>query len=368
MAQQVSMTTIKMGGTQPTDEESVRVLKAQAAQRREEYERQVAEAQQRLLQEQQLRRQANVQEQQLQEASQLFEAHQQQIQRLESEDERAQHRQAFVRQFHQLYPNIRNPYDIMHRLPEHHLGEEETLAKLALKQGSMMQFPKNMQSTKFDYFTPPEEPMHTQLGMGHDQHPDNCLPSLARQQQTYITHPSARPSKLEVRGLTPPPVGTPGHPGKPVGVRQAHWPPRAKITDVRVNFKTEGGPKSFQWPPPKQEQYRSCLDLGPPPTNGGSTQRLWNPSSMTNLNDSGAQLVKNFAPNRRQYQWPPKSSHRIGGGMPNGMNGNPQLQKQPLEEIVDVGGHPVVGCYRQPPWCQFYRSTSSQDDVNVQQA
>jgi len=54
---QVSMTTIKMGGTPATDEESVRVLKAQAAQRREEYERQVAEAQQRLLQEQQLRRQ-----------------------------------------------------------------------------------------------------------------------------------------------------------------------------------------------------------------------------------------------------------------------------------------------------------------------
>ena len=55
--QQVSMTTIKMGGTPPADEESVRVLKAQAAQRREEYERQVAEAQRQLLQEQQLRRQ-----------------------------------------------------------------------------------------------------------------------------------------------------------------------------------------------------------------------------------------------------------------------------------------------------------------------
>lgn len=89
-----------------------------------------------------------------------------------------------MRQFHQLYPNIRNPYEIMHRLPEHHLGEEEHLAKLALKQGelyesfaisrssslvvvrhhssslvitgSMMQFPKKLHSTKFDYFHPPE--------------------------------------------------------------------------------------------------------------------------------------------------------------------------------------------------------------------
>ena len=130
-----------------------------------------------------------------------------------------------------------------------------------------------------------------------------------------------------------------------------------------------GGPKSFQWPPPKQEAFRSCLDLGPMPTNGGSTQRLWNPSSMTNLNDSGTQQIKNYAPNRRTYQWPPKSSHRIGG-ISNGINLNdPRMQqKQPLDEIVDIGGHPVVGCYRPPPWCQFYQTGSSPDDVNVQQA
>lgn len=77
---------------------------------------------------------------------------------LTSEEDRAAHRQAFVRQYHQLYPNIPNPYESRNAIG-HHLGEEVFLQNLHLKQGSVVQFPSKLHSTKFDYFHPPEEPM-----------------------------------------------------------------------------------------------------------------------------------------------------------------------------------------------------------------
>lgn len=99
----------------------------------------------------------------------------------------------------QFPTKMRNPEE---KLPEQsHMNEVESLANLHLKQGSVVQFPSKLQSTKFDYFHPPESPMKELLPVAQVQQ-DHCLPSQARRQQTYITHPSPLPAKLMVRGGT----------------------------------------------------------------------------------------------------------------------------------------------------------------------
>ena len=103
-----------------------------------------------------------------------------------------------------------------------HIQEVEDLKHLHLKQGSVVQFPSNVNLSKDDYFHPPEDPLKESLPLAQVPHPDHCLPSAARQQQTYITHPPHGPPKLLVRGLAQSPPGSPGHtrsrsPGQ--------WPP-----------------------------------------------------------------------------------------------------------------------------------------------
>lgn len=125
-----------------------------------------------------------------------------------------------------------------HRNPEQkfadgpHIQEMEDLKNLHLKQGSVVQFPSKMTRCKDDHFRPPEDPLKESLPMAHVPHPDHCLPSAARQQQTYITHPPHAPSKLVVRGVSPSPPGSRGQsPGQ--------WPPGPQEVP-RKQFHAEG--------------------------------------------------------------------------------------------------------------------------------
>lgn len=53
---------------------------------------------------------------------------------------------------------------------------------------------------------------------------------------------------------------------------------------------------------------------------------------MSNLNEPGGQLIKNFAPTRRNYQWPPKG-HRLGAAA-KAVNGDiNNVRKQELDEV-----------------------------------
>lgn len=114
----------------------------------------------------------------------------------------------------QFPSKMHNPEEKM--LEQSHMNEMEGLANLHLKQGSVVQFPSKLHSTKFDYFHPPETPMRELLPVAQVQQ-DHCLPSQARRQQTYITHPSPLPAKLMVRGGTASPDVQ--------GQSDAQWPP-----------------------------------------------------------------------------------------------------------------------------------------------
>lgn len=116
----------------------------------------------------------------------------------------------------QFPTKVRNPEE---KLPYgSHIQEVEDLKHLHLKQGSVVQFPANINLSKDDYFHPPEDPLKESLPLAHVPHPDHCLPSAARQQQAYITHPPHGPSKLMVRGVSQSPPGSRGQ-------SPAQWPP-----------------------------------------------------------------------------------------------------------------------------------------------
>ena len=135
----------------------------------------------------------------------------------------------------QFPKKIRNPEE---KLPDHpHLQEVEELKNLHLKQGSVCQFPKEMASTKFDYFHPPDEPMKETLPLAQAHHPDHCLPSQARKQQAYMTHPPHGPTKLMVRGVSEsPPDSRRGSRGQ----SPAQWPPAGHNHLPKKTFHPEG--------------------------------------------------------------------------------------------------------------------------------
>lgn len=123
-----------------------------------------------------------------------------------------------------------------------HIHELDELKHLHLKQGSVVQFPRGVQH-KADYFHPPEEPLRETLPLAQVHHPDHCLPSLARKQQAYITHPSSGPAKLMVRGGTLPP-GASSPPTSPGGSRRGQspvqWPPNNPNLPPKKGFHPEG--------------------------------------------------------------------------------------------------------------------------------
>ena len=134
----------------------------------------------------------------------------------------------------QFPTKIRNPED---KYPDHpHLHEVEDNKHLHLKQGSVCQFPSNLSSTRpYDYFHPPDEPMRETLPIAQAHHPDHCLPSQARRQQAYITHPSHGTSKLVVSSLD-----NEGN-QRSQGQSPAHqWPPVGHNNMPRKTFHPEG--------------------------------------------------------------------------------------------------------------------------------
>jgi len=239
------------------------------------------------------------------------------------------------------------------------LGEQDFLATLHLKQNSVVQFPQKLSHTKLtEAFDPLPQPLMTSYAIAQAQHPDHCLPSQARLQQSYITHPSQGPTKLQVKGVKLTPEENAGH---RIGVSQAKWPPFGEVRELpRTAFHTEGGPKTVVWPPVLSDQYRSCQDLEAPKGHKPKVDN-WT-SSQANLVDPC--LNSAFAPQKRNYNWPPDTAAALAR-----RNSLPSAHKKQveLESVVDTTGHEVVGCYRPPPWCQFYRlNYGSKDDVEFQ--
>lgn len=139
----------------------------------------------------------------------------------------------------QFPTKIRNPED---KLPDgNHIRELDELKNLHLKQGSVVQFPRGQVQPKVDYFHPPEEPLKESLPLAQVHHPDHCLPSLARKQQTYITHPSSGPAKLVVRGGSLGPGSPPTSPGgSRRGQSPVQWPPNNPNVPPKKGFHPEG--------------------------------------------------------------------------------------------------------------------------------
>lgn len=140
----------------------------------------------------------------------------------------------------QFPTKTRNPDD--RYADGNHIHELDELKHLHLKQGSVVQFPRGVQH-RADYFHPPEEPLKETLPLAQVHHPDHCLPSLARKQQAYITHPSSGPAKLMVRGGVLPPGAT-SPPTSPGGSRRGQspvqWPPNNTNVPPKKGFHPEG--------------------------------------------------------------------------------------------------------------------------------
>ena len=111
---------------------------------------------------------------------------------------------------------------------------------------------------------------------------------------------------------------------------------------------TSGGPKSFVWPPPRPQFHRSFQEL---PT-GNNPASTWNPTQGGNVNQAYG-----FAPQKRQYNWPPNDYQRrmMSSNHMNQMTEHERRTMLELDEVMVVQPHGTVACYRPPPWSQFYK-------------
>lgn len=93
----------------------------------------------------------------------------------------------FVRPTVLQFPRkIRDPN--AHLTEGSHLGEEEH--RPLLRQGGVVQFPKEFkQPLDLKGYHPVDRVVKETLPQAEVEHPDHLLPSQARKQQTYITHP-----------------------------------------------------------------------------------------------------------------------------------------------------------------------------------
>lgn len=92
----------------------------------------------------------------------------------------------------QFASKIRDPNAIL--VDGSHLGEEDN--RPIMRQGGLVQFPKDYKppSDQVKGYQAPET-VRESLPMAQVEHPDHLLPSQARQQQTYITHPVSQTIK-----------------------------------------------------------------------------------------------------------------------------------------------------------------------------
>ena len=107
-----------------------------------------------------------------------------------------------------------------------HLGEEQQ--QLLLHQGSVVQFPQKLVKTGSDRrdLEIPEEAVKEQLPPAQVEHPDHLLPSQARKQQAYNTHPH------HLMRMNPAFSSNPNH------KKQLIWPPtKSSVRNLpRVGF------------------------------------------------------------------------------------------------------------------------------------
>lgn len=110
-----------------------------------------------------------------------------------------------------------------------HLGEEEH--RPTLRQGGVCQFPREFrQPLDVKGYHPIDEVVKEQLPTAQTDHPDHLLPSQARRQQTYITHPVSSSIKIK------PAFVSDGHGSGRKNVAQ--WPPnRSSVRELpKVGF------------------------------------------------------------------------------------------------------------------------------------
>lgn len=101
--------------------------------------------------------------------------------------------------------------------------------------------------------------------------------------------------------------------------------------------------------------YRSHQELPPSGQPGQQQQNTnasaWNPSSNTQLTSAFA----GFAPQRRQYNWPPpgiRGNLRKQSSLQETVKSRSMLE---LDEVIVVTSPGTVASYRPPPWSQFYK-------------
>lgn len=125
--------------------------------------------------------------------------------------------------------------------------------------------------------------------------------------------------------------------------------------------------------PPQRAFHRSFNELPPPPAGVvASKASLWRPSSIAALCEQSP-INKVLAPQKRTYQWPPSNfipqgRKTVSSQGFDGQNGGAYERKKSLEfdDVVETGGLGVHGCYRPPPWCQFYMKGSRSELTQIE--
>ncbi|RWS09244.1 hypothetical protein B4U79_09689 [Dinothrombium tinctorium] len=231
--------------------------------------------------------------------------------------------------------------DYSHKLPEApHMRDLEELEHLQLKQGSVVQFPKEIHETKFEGFHPPKEALTEELPPAETTRYNHLLPSEARRQQAYLLHQNQQPIRLlsEVSSA-------PGSPS--FGRRNQQWPPQRYDTSKYNSFIIpEGGKKSFIWPPPKPEFHRSFQELPPPEAGHGPAADIWHPQESVAPRSYRQPLI-----HRKKANWPPPTPMRKQTSLPE-MNRRKNIEFE--EHFLYHAGVNVPQCYHTPPGTQFY--------------
>ena len=251
----------------------------------------------------------------------------------------------FVRPTVLQFPrSIRDPNA---KLPDgSHLGEEEH--RPLLRQGGVVQFPKEFkQPLDLKGYHPVDEVVKETMPQAEVEHPDHLLPSQARKQQTYITHPVHSVTRVK-----------PAFSNEP-GSRRSNvqWPPqRSSIRHLpRVGFNSghihPEGSKHFIWPPPRPQFHRSMQEL--PPPGSGPASNAWHPSELTN-GESGYPHYRPTTVGRIKPVWPPPERSQLKK-----QSSLPETRKKLLEFEEYMRHHAgihVPPTYHAPPGTQYYET------------
>ncbi|XP_074598020.1 uncharacterized protein LOC141852788 [Brevipalpus obovatus] len=226
-----------------------------------------------------------------------------------------------------------------------HLGEEAH--RPIFRQGGVSQFPKEYKAP-WDYkgYHPVNEVVQETMPLAEVEHPDHLLPSQARSQQTYITHPMQK-----IRYRSPH-----ADDAIPRGQNIPEWPPRSGVQDLpRVGFNSDqihpAGSRSFVWPPPKSNETENRNPNGDLPAPGsGPAANAWNP--QTNGQTFASYRAANVQ--RKQPVWPPPERNLIKNQPEFNESSGSRKNLEFNEYMQHRAGTHIPRTYHTPPNTQYY--------------